>query len=700
MQSFADIFLDFPQENITGYRRELSLDDATVTVCYTASGVRYRRECFTSVPDGVLAIRLSADKAGAISFRARLSSPFTGAYCITEGDGCGREARTEVTDGEIRLYGKQEYYGVLGLGVLRILPVGGKMTRDGEGIAVGDADEVLLLFSCGTNYRLEPRVFCEEDPKKKLAPYPLPEAEILSRVTRAAEMGWETLLARHTADYGALFGRVKLALGGEEDTDIPTDVLLKNYRAGRESRYLETLLYQYGRYLLIASSRSGHLPANLQGIWCAARSSAWSCGYWHNVNVQMNYWPSGIANLAETFLPYADYHLAYKQAAFAHADAYVRDNAPANLRAPGENGWIIGTGAWPYKIECPPTDGHSGPGTGAFTSLLFWDHYDYTRDRDFLEKVAYPALYELSRFFSRVLTERDGALLVEKSASPENFDLATGKSYHTVGCAFDQQMICENFKRTLEAAEILGKEDDEVLAFIRGAMDRLEPVLIGKSGQVKEYREEEYYADIGEEHHRHISQLVGLYPGTLINARTPEWLRAAEYTLNARGDESTGWATAHRLCLWARVKNGKRVMDLLRSMLRRIILPNLWDTHPPFQIDGNFGYTAGVSEMLLQSQAGFIELLPALPDEWKDGAFSGLVARGNFVVDCAYKNGTPTDVRFLSRAGGDLSFRIPEGKHATVLCNGTDVQGLRAGKDGVLTVKTAAGDVITCKITA
>lgn len=257
----------------------------------------------------------------------------------------------------------------------------------------------------------------------------------------------------------------------------------------------------------------------------------------------------------------------------------------------------------------------------------------------------------MSLFLSKVLVEKDGKLLVKYSASPEQQN-PDGSYYQTMGCAFDQQMVYENHRRVLESADILGITDDPLLDVIRAQIDRLDPVLIGLDGQIKEFREEEHYGDIGEYTHRHISHLVGLYPATIINKNTPEWLEGAKVSLTKRSDKSTGWAAAHRLCAWARTGLGNRAYDLYYSMLKNNTLPNLWDDHPPFQIDGNFGAVAGVSEMLLQSQAGYIDFLAALPDVWKDGSFDGLVARGNFVCGCDFANGKVTEMRITAQAAG------------------------------------------------
>ncbi len=661
-RTFGDIYIDTFHTDVENYKRGLSLDTATAFTSYDLRGVTYEREYFVSYPDKVLAVRFTAKKNGEalkrkISFDVRLDIPFIKDYCLIEGDGGGRTGKIFAEDDRLIMRGVSLYYDIQTEGQAKVQTVGGTVNYTNRAIEVRNADEAVLLFTCGTNYKMESRVFTESDPKKKLAPYSHPHEKVTSILDAAFEKSYDALYAAHLADYQKLFGAVTLNIGYDPaDLEKTTDSLLFAYKNGARSTYLETLYYQYGRYLLIASSRPGGYPANLQGTWTAYDSSPWGSDYHHNINVQMNYWPSGIANLSECFVPYIDYAKAYMASARTLADNYIKTKYPEHAAPDGENGWLMGTVAFPYFISKIADRSHSGPGTGGFTSLLFWDYYVFTGDKKFLREFGYPALRDMSLFLSKVLVEIDGKLLVRDSASPEQQN-PDHSYYQTTGCAFDQQMVYENHKCVLGAAEILGITDDPVLDIIREQIDKLDPVQIGLDGQVKEFREEEHYGDIGEYEHRHISHLVGLYPGTIINKNTPEWLNGAEIALTKRSDKSTGWAAAHRLCAWARTGIGNRAFDLYRSILRNNTLPNLWDTHPPFQIDGNFGATAGVSEMLLQSQAGFIDFLAALPDAWADGSFDGLVARGNFVCGCDFADGKAKTMRITARQGGSCRVR-------------------------------------------
>ncbi|MBR4960891.1 MAG: glycoside hydrolase N-terminal domain-containing protein [Clostridia bacterium] len=660
LNSFADILIRFPhtEADAENYERGLDIRRALAYVRYDCAGIHMEREYFASYPDRALAGMITA--SAPVSCEICLQIPF-----LTEEEGREKRGSITVTGNVITMTGILCAYNIRFAGQLRVYTNG--ICKPGtESLQITDATEVRFVFCCGTNYELRPEVFLEPDNHKKLRDFdPLPF--VSSYLEAACSHSADALKERHIRDYAALHGRVELELGETEVPVAMTDELLEAYGKGEKSRYLEVLYFQYGRYLLIASSRPGCLPANLQGVWNCHDRSPWGSGYWHNINVQMNYWPAFVTNLAETFEAYVDFNLAFRPAGENYAKDFIRRTVPEKYTdEPGECGWTIGTGSYPYTISGP--GGHSGPGTGGLTSKLFWEYYDFTGDKTILRDTAYPALLSMTKHLLRVVRDYDGLYLSVFSASPEqiicNNWTKPVQYYHTVGCAFDQQMIWENGHDLLRCVEILGEEnipekDLPVIRELREQIERYDPVQVGWSGQIKEYREEKFYGEVGEYRHRHISQLVGLYPGTLIGRETPAWLDAAKRTLDYRSDQSTGWALAHRLNAWARTGDGNRAYRLYGNLLGQRTLPNLWDTHPPFQIDGNFGGTSGVAEMLLQSHENCIAPLPCLPDAWSEGSFSGLAARGGFTLDVQWKNGCACGITVRSLAGNFCCLRYP-----------------------------------------
>ena len=688
--SFAELYLDLGHKNASGYSRDLSLNDGTAHVAYNSGGVDYSREYFASYPDRVAVIRLTASESGALSFTLRPEIPYLQDYCSEPGDGGGKRGTVTVSgDDTLTLSGEMPYYGIQFEGQFCVRHQGGRLEADGGANGAGatltlsGADAAEILIAVGTNYELNSRVFTEADPAKKLEGARPPHEKVSEAMDAAKQMDYETLRARHMADYKALFDRVKIDLGGFLP-DCATDELLEMYRSirrGGAARYLEELYFQYGRYLLISSSRPGTLPANLQGTWNCYNGAPWGGAYFHNINVQMNYWPAFTCDLAECFEAYADYNAAYTDAAKHNADAYMEKLFPEKLDETGKNGVVGAYVTTPYNIpQYNPIGNSSGPAFGALTAMLFWDQYAFTGDVQLLRERVYPVLYDTAVFLEKNLTETDDALLCAYSASPEQEQ--DGTYYQTVGCAFDQQLIWELFSETIQAASILGEDNDALILRLKEEIDRLEPVLIGADGQIKEFREENHYGEIGEYHHRHISQLFGLFPGTLIDRDTPEWLQAAKTTLDLRGDQSTGWAMAHRLCCWTRTGDGERTFKLLKTLLSTGTFNNLWDAHPPFQIDGNFGGTAGIAEMLLQSDAGYLDLLPAVPSVWSAGSVSGLIGRGNFAVALAWEDGAVTKATITARAGGECGVRVGDRAFTLTDAQGGEIKGQVT--DGIL----------------
>lgn len=685
LTSFAEVYLDFNQDDPENYRRSLNLNEAIFHVSYQHGGVAYQREYFASYPDNLVVIRLTADQKGALSFTVRPEIPYL-----------EMKERTGSVTAEgnlLTLQGTVPLFSCNYEGQIKVLNEGGSLTSDAEKgtIEVSKADAVTLLIAIGSNYRLSTSTFSNPS-KQKLDPDEYPHAGISARIQAAQTMGYAVLKERHLEDYQNLFGRVSVNLNSTPSAD-PTHLLLEKYQNGDENTWLEELMFQYGRYLLIASSREKSLPANLQGAWSQYYYTPWSGGYWHDINVQMNYWGAMNANLAECFEAYIAYFKAYLPLTREHAADFLRKYHPDQLTEGGDNGWIIGTEANAYYIPQANVR-FSGPGTGGFTAKLLVDYYLFTQDRKFLEEVAYPAVLSLSRFYSKVLVPHGDLLLVEPSASPEQHakpeqvegmpgKLVGNRFFITAGCTFDQGFVWETFSDTLLLADAMGSRDP-FLNTIREEVTRLDPIQIGADGQLKEYREENHYSDIGDPLHRHISHLCPLYPGTLINSDHADWMQAASKALDLRGNTTTGWARAHRMNCRARLGEGEKAHEVYRGFIREKTFPNLWTTHPPFQIDASFGSMAAVAEMLLQSNGGVVKILPALPVAWNTGSFDGLVARGNFVVSADWSDGKATAVSILSRSGGECRIACSGIGAATVKDSGGNaVEVFQDGQDRI-----------------
>jgi alpha-L-fucosidase 2 len=615
----------------------------------------------------------------------------------------GRTGSETVESNTVTLRANHDFFNVTIEGQIKVLNEGGVLTSGMDElrptIQVDGANAVTIILAADSNYELKPSVFLNP-PKKKLEGNPDPHAEVTARMATASAKGYQGLKENHLADYHNLFNRVTLDFDTEV-SELPTRLLVDAYKHGDKEPYLEELMFHFARYLLIASSREDSLPANLQGTWNQYLYAPWSGGYWHNINVQMNYWGAMSANLAETFEAYINYYEAYRPEAEKHATAYVQEFSPDRVSdEPGGNGWIIGSGANPYYI---PAAGriHSGPGTGGLVAKLIMDYFRFTQNIDYLRETAYPAMLGISRFYSKALQEQeDGTLLVYPSASPEirvqtlaqretmkQFPWARESErgyYITKGTTFDQAAVWESFKDALEGAEVLGIQDEPFLDTMRSEMQRLDPILIGDSGQIKEFREETTYATFGLPDHRHISHLCPLYPGTLIGNANPEWQAAASKTLDFRGIETRNWAIAHHMNARARLGEAEKALEAYQKIIAERTFPNLLTWQPPFQVDGTFGAMAGVVEMLLQSHEGMIELLPAVPSAWDEGSYNGLVARGNFVVDVAWKAGKATKVSITARAGGECVLHYADIASATLTDQNGEPVKTTSSKDGDL----------------
>ncbi|MDF2540620.1 MAG: hypothetical protein K0S47_338 [Herbinix sp.] len=634
------------------YRRELNIDKSIASVSYAMGGVNYKREYFISNPGNVIVIRLTADQKGKLTKNIALTSEQTKKHITVE-------------DNVITMTGQpadQREDGLKFAGQLKVIASGGSVAKKEASIDVKAADEILLIMSTATNYQQ-----CNDDSFDYFSDKD-PLLTVKENVNKASEMSYQQLFDEHVRDYTTLYDRVKVNLGDVLIPSKSTDQLLAGYN-GRgenpntkeEDRYLEMLYYQFGRYLLISSSREGSLPANLQGIWAQGLSSPWNSDYHTNINLQMNYWLAEQTNLRECHLPLIDYINSLVPRGSITAQTYYCTQEGEEVR-----GWVThhenniwgNTGPGNYYY------GFYFPAAAAWLCQDIWEYYTFNQDKNFL-KENYNTLLQSALFWvDNLWTDaRDGSLVANPSYSPEH-------GPYSLGAAADQGIIWEIFDEVLRASEVLGITSSE-LDEIKAAKEKLSGPKIGLSGQFMEWKDEITLDITGDAGHRHANHLFALHPGTQIVAGRSEeedaYVEAMKNTLNTRGDGGTGWSKAWKINFWARLRDGNHAHKLVEEILSESTLKNLFDTHPPFQIDGNFGATAGMSEMLLQSQGNTIDLLPSLPSDWATGDFSGLKARGNFDISVSWENMIAQNVLVTSLTGNDCVLNYYGLSKATVI---------------------------------
>ena len=712
--SWGNMYIDFKNvssnSDVSNYSRDLDLNTAIAGVNYDKGSTHYSRENFTSYPDNVIVTHITADGSEKISLDVSVEPDNTsgGAANSIGENGYKRTWNTTVSGGRISVNGQLTDNQMKFSSQTQVITDNGGTVTDGDGkvkVSVSGASEVTIITSMGTDYKDEYPSYRTGETADELT------NRVKWYVDQAEVKTYEELKANHVSDYQNIFNRVDLDLGQTVSTKT-TDALLSAYKAGTaseaERRQLEVMLFQYGRFMTIESSRetrtdgNGYvretLPSNLQGLWVGANNSPWHSDYHMNVNLQMNYWPTYSTNMAECAEPLVDYVDALREPGRVTAAIYA--GVPS---ADGEeNGFMAHTQNNPFGWTCPGWSFSWGWSPAAVPWILqnCWSYYEYTGDTSYLRDNIYPMMKEEARLYDQMLVrDSDGKLVSSPAYSPEHGPVTSGNTY-------EQTLIWQLYEDTIKAAEILGTDEELAATWKANQADLKGPIEVGDSGQIKEWYTETTFnhnasgSTLGEGYnHRHMSHLLGLFPGDLITEDHAEWFAAAKVSMQNRTDESTGWGMAQRINSWARLGDGNKAYQIIKNLFNGGIYANLFDYHQPryFQIDGNFGYTSGVAEMLLQSNAGYINLLPAVPNDWANGSVNGLVAQGNFKVSMDWKDGNVTTATILSENGGEAVVQTKNASLATVVDSDGNVVDVTPVKENRISFATEAGKSYTLK---